>query len=552
MVIVARTPGFCPGFWLAFCLLLWSGAAAAATLTATVDRKEFYVNEHVVLTLTLSGSETRLRAEGVAPNVDLTLLAEQFELGTPRADFRFNIDRNRGRSTSSITVELFPRRDGRLTIPAFSIDGLRTDPIELRVLALPASTAAEVFAVSGVDQRKLHVREQTRVWIDLYHRVSLDGARLGGPLDTRPRQVELHLLPQENRVEEVNGITYEVTRTAWAISPLSRDEITVMLPDIWIETREGRQWRLPFSDERIEVIAVPEAIPAGTLIGRPALEVAAPAPVEAGRMAPWEITLRATTALNALPAELPFREHTDALRIFMDPPERRLEVRDDGAVESVAIYRGSVMPLAPGEYALPAIDLPWFDPEQGRLAQLTVPGPVLRVSGSAVDTDADGAAFAFSPGSSVATDRELRVWQAIAGLLLLAWLATLAWWWRQRPAFADAGGRRESRAGTAGGDPLQDRLLAAFGSRTLEQGLRRREQSLGIDEELRAVVREIQRRRYHPGANETETPGLADRVDRAVDRLRRDPSPAADAETDEWSPRAFHPANRDKRSRGQV
>jgi hypothetical protein len=527
-------------------LLWWCGIAAAATFTATVDRKELFVNEHVVLTLALSDSETRLRAEGVEPNIDLTVLTGQFEFGSPRADFRFNIDRNRGRSTSSITVALFPRRSGRLTIPVFSVDGMRTDPIVLRVLDADEGTAAEVFAVSGIDRRTLHVREQTRVWIDLYHRVSLDSARLGGPVDSRPRQVELHLLPQDNRVEEVNGLEYQVTRTAWAISPLSGDEITIFLPDIWIETREGRQWRLPFSEERIAVAELPAAIPAGTLINRPALEVSAPALAEAGRMTPWEITLRTTTALNALPVELPFQDHAGELRIFMDPPERRLEIRDDGLVESVAVYRGSVMPLTPGDYTLPAIELPWFDPDQGGIALLSVPGPSLRVTGSPVDID-DAAAFAFTTPAS----RELRVWQSAAVLLLLAWMSTLALWWRRAATSGPGGVRGTQPDGDAGADiritsPLRDRLLSALGSRTLEQGLRRRESTRGVDEELRAVVRDVQRRCYHQAGHEGGDPELAERVDRVVDRLRREPPRAGDEKADKWSPRAFHPAGRDE------
>ncbi len=530
---------------LVLCPLLgWCGIAAAATFTATVDRKELFVNEHVVLTLALSDSETRLRAEGVEPNIDLTVLTRQFEFGTPRADFRFNIDRNRGRSTSSITVALFPRRSGRLTIPAFAVDGLRTDPIELRVLDADEGTAAEVFAVSGIDRRTLHVREQTRVWIDLYHRVSLDSARLGGPVDSRPRQVELHMLPQGNRVEEVNGLEYQVTRTAWAISPLSADEITIFLPDIWIETREGRQWRLPFSEERIAVTDLPDTIPAGTLINRPALEVSTPAQGEAGRMTPWEITLRTTSALNALPVELPFHDHAGELRIFMDPPERRLEIRGDGVVESVAVYRGSILPLAPGEYTLPAIELPWFDPDLGVIALLSVPGPGLRVSGSPVDAD-DAAAFAFTAPAS----RELRIWQSAAALLLLAWMATLALWWRGAAASGPGGNHGTQPGAAIGADiliacPLRDRLLSALGSRTLAQGLRRREATHGVDEELRAVVRDVQRRCYHQAGHEGGDPELAERVERVVDWLRREPPRAGDDKADKWSPHAFHPAGR--------
>ena len=65
------------------------------------------MDEYVLLTLSLVNSDTRLRAAGISPNIDLTLLTRDFELGVPREDHRFNILRDRGRSTSELKVELF-------------------------------------------------------------------------------------------------------------------------------------------------------------------------------------------------------------------------------------------------------------------------------------------------------------------------------------------------------------------------------------------------------------------------------------------------------------
>lgn len=533
-------------------LLLLSGLATASTFTATVDRKELFINEHIVLTLALHDSETRLRAEGVSPNIDLTLLSDQFELGTPRADFRFNIERNRGRSSSTITVELFPRKSGRLSIPSFTVDGLSTEPIRIQVLEQRADgTAAEVFAVSGVGTHKLRVHEQSLVFLDLYHRVDLETARLGGPLETRPQQIELHLLPQQNRVETVNGIEYQVTRTAWALSPLTGEDITVSLPDVWIETQQGRKWRLPFSEQRIDVTSLPASVSTGTLIGRPSVSIDAPATGQAGRLMPWEITLRTTMALNALPAELPFGEHSGDLRIFMDPPLRRHEMRTDGGIESVAVYRGSVMPLAPGVFTLPALELPWFDTETGRLESLSVPGRIVQVSGTPVTgTDGDSAGESgMVPAASATT--ALRIWQAVAALLLLSWLLAAVLWWRRRiaPRAGRGGGRTRP---IASGHPARDRLLVALGSRTLEQGLRTHELHNGVDEELRAVVTDVQRRCYHPGSVNGTEAELQQRVDRVVERLHREPRPSADQSEDKWSPRAFHPAQRNSTGSGPI
>ncbi|MDR2877969.1 MAG: BatD family protein, partial [Chromatiales bacterium] len=237
-------------------LPVWAAPSGIHDFSAEVDRRELYVNEHVVLTLSLTGSDTRLRAEGVSPNIDLTVLAGAFELGTPKADFRFNIDNNRGRATSSITVELFPRTAGRLRIPAFTVDGLNTQAIELRVSPLTTDTSPEAFVRSGVASKHLFTGEQALVYLDLYHRVELASARMGGALDSKPRDIAVHTLPASERTERVDGIEYQVTRTAWAASMMQAGEMTLLLPDIWVETRQGRRWRLPFREERIEVRAL--------------------------------------------------------------------------------------------------------------------------------------------------------------------------------------------------------------------------------------------------------------------------------------------------------
>jgi len=118
-------------------------AVQAAELKATVDRREAALNEHVALTISLINSDTRLRAEGISPNVDLSVLTKDFDIGTPHVENRYNIYRGRGRSTSELSVDLFPRRDGRLVIPAFRVDGLSTAPIIIEARKLPAGAVAD-------------------------------------------------------------------------------------------------------------------------------------------------------------------------------------------------------------------------------------------------------------------------------------------------------------------------------------------------------------------------------------------------------------------------
>lgn len=518
----------------------WAAPGGTHDFTAEVDRRELYVNEHTLLTLSLTGSDTRLRAEGVTPNIDLTVLAGAFELGVPRTDFRFNVERNRGRATSSLTVELFPRSAGRLRIPAFTVDGLSTQPIELHVRPLPADARPEAFARSGVANRRLYTGEQTLLYLDLYHRVDLASARMGGPLESRPRDIEAHALPVTERTEHIDGFEYRVTRTAWAISATSAGELVLLLPDVWVETRQGRRWRLPFHEEHIEVRTLPTTVPPGTLIGRPAVEVADPGAMPAGEASPWEIVLRSDTALNLLPAEPPLAPAPADLRIYMEPPERRLEPTADG-VQSIAIYRGYLLAKTSGTHETPAIRLPWFDAGTGALAVLELPGQPFEASATTQTSLPVPATLSVDDAAEHAAGTpRYSTWLWTTLVFALLWLLTLALWLRRSDTpFIRRRAIRGEEPGV--GDPRQQ-LLSALDARTLEQGLRQWEACHGRDEAVREAIREVQRISYHKHTVREDTE-LADAIERALALIGDRRVGTSQKEVDDpWSPRAFRHA----------
>lgn len=523
-----------------------NGYAASGSFTAAVDRKELYQNEHVILTLSLTNSDTRLRAEGVSPIVDLTVLTDQFELGVPRTDFRFNIAREERRSTSELTVELFPRRSGRLTIPAFAVDGLRTKPIALQVLALPADARPEVFARSGVAKRTLHVGEQTLLYLDLYYRTNLKQAELGGALETEPLQIEVHALPNVERSERIDGLDYNVTRSAWAVSPQSEAPVILHLPALWIETRAGKQWRLPAQEQRLTVQALPADLQPGTLAARPQLTQSAFGPATAGHIVPWQITVQAAVGLNTLPEQLPLAPATNEFKLYFDPPERRLEIQADGGVASIAVYKGYLMPLAAGTFAVPVLELPYYDAERGTMERVTLPSQTLQVAAGEQPTEELSAPAPAdtspAPTQSVVENKTSALvgWQIAAAAFLLAWLITLSLWWLQSASRRIRPRKNEITAITTHSHPLKQKLLAALGNaRTLEQGLREWERHYGVDEEVRVAVLAVQRLCYQP-ATASDEARTREIVKQAIVDMRKRRPMENDA-PDLWSPQTFQP-----------
>lgn len=522
-------------------------SAQAAELTATVDRREVALQEHVVLTLSLINSDTRLRAEGVSPNVDLSVLTRDFDVGTPNVDNNYNIYRGRGRSTSKLSVDLFPRRSGRLVIPAFTVDGLHTAPITIDARGLPAGAMPEVFSRGGVSRQTVWQRQQLVAWLDVYHRVALKTASIGDYLSTEPAAIELlehEDLPQSERKEKIKGVEYGVTRIAWALFPKDSGTLTLHLPDVWLVTADGRKLRLPDQRQQVTVRPLPAAVGDTIPVGAPQLAQTAPAPAPAeNNLSTWTVAIRGPFSRFAFPETLPLGAAPDGIRLYSDRGERSDEPGTD-ALESVMTYTLSALPQHGGDFRLPPLRIPYFDPARGVLDVAELPGPRLHVaSAPAAEPALEPAAANGVRAAGAADETEVKLvrrWQNIALAFAALWLLTLTRLRRrtQPPAPpANAGTTPRPAPPPSHPHPLKARLLGAFGSRTLEQGLNAWETVHGVDVPLRETVRAVQRLCYGQGGGADDS--LIRAVEDAVQRIAGTAAPAAEEGGDPWQPQAF-------------
>ena len=504
--------------------------AGAASLAAETDRRELTVDEHLVLTLKLRNSDTRLRAEGENPNVDLSPLTHDFDLGVPRSRHDFRIDRPSARSTSELRVELFPRRPGRALIPAFTVDGLRTRPIPIHVLPASGDGPKAVFARPGPHaERRPYVHEATLVTLDFYHRVEIKDARLDGPLDIEPATaVDLAPLEARERHERIGDLDYTVTRMAWALSARQAGTIRVRLPAIWYETTTGRRERLPPSRITIEARALPEGRAQTLIVGRPTLSAQIePTQATVGRPIDWRIALTAPTLPVHLPERLPLPALPAHIEVYAERPgDGKTQGDGDGGIVSRRVYPVTLVPTRAGTFSIPGLDLPYFDPRQGRIGLVHLPGRQIEVTAATPGSKSSGPS---SPGP-LGTGNEdgptsdqgqegdtPSMWPFVSLALLTLWLATLVALWRTRASRRRHSQRRTSSPSVpipSGPQTPVDRLLTAMGTRTLEAGLRRWRTMFGPDERRERLVRKVQAARYGvaPDIGEQDLEALVDEI----------------------------------------
>jgi len=535
--------------------MVWTAsfsAQAATTLTASVDRTTIKIDEHVVFTLSLIDSGTRLRAEGLSPNVDLGVLSPDFDTSIPRADNRFKLSREGGHAISSITVELFPKHTGRFTLPSFQVDGQRSQPITINVRASPVMATPEVFVRSGVNKTTAWAREQIVVYLELLHRVNLDTASLGGDIQTSPVRIELlayRKLTQTERKEQIAGMTYNVQRMAWALFPTQGGELTVRLPDIWAITdkgaEKGRRLRLPGKQHSIQIKALPAGVPSDILVGKPELSQSPlTALPDTNSLTSWNISLRAPVMDHTLPASLPGLIAPAGIKLYLDNAQRQVEEHADGIV-SITNYTVSVTPLAAGEFRMPTIRIPYFDPQRGIADVAESSGQTLIVKTGPQPAAVTPTTSASPQIKSASADSGISwTWKITTIIFAALWLTTLTLWLRAR-ALASSRTPQEktlenkttpAQPETLTLRPLQTMLLEAFQSQSLEQGLNDWEANHGIDQELRKIVRAVQRLYY--GKEKIDDASLQSAVRTAITRIHANVKVLPLSEN-KWDPESF-------------
>ncbi len=108
--------------------LISSFSVMAQTLQASVNKTQVAKNEVINLRII---SDTELSSD----SIDLSVLEKDFFLGQPRYGRSSNNINGRKSVRTEWSISIAPMKEGVLTIPSFSADGMRTEPIKLRVNA---------------------------------------------------------------------------------------------------------------------------------------------------------------------------------------------------------------------------------------------------------------------------------------------------------------------------------------------------------------------------------------------------------------------------------
>ena len=227
-------------------LLVVLSANAMADVRATLDRNSIAAGDTVTLTIQTDGQQS----QGASP--DLSPLQKDFNILGTSSSQQMQILNGQMSSSASLRVELEPKHQGTLEIPALKVGGDTTRPLTLTVADQPAATASQpgspLYLETEVEPANTSpfVQQEIQYTTRLYYRVPLTEGALEDP---EPEHAVVERLGEDKHYETtVNGERYQVIERNYAIFPEQSGTLTI--PPVSFTGRAvmggGRSRRDPF------------------------------------------------------------------------------------------------------------------------------------------------------------------------------------------------------------------------------------------------------------------------------------------------------------------
>ena len=340
-------------------ILLATGSVDAASLSAQLDRNTAALGEPVSLTVQAQGMS--LDALDIAP------LMADFEV--------FSRTLSRGSDSETLVLTLYPRKVGRLQLPALTHETRRTAAQQVTV-SDGSDSVPQVAAYWMLEPAEPRVGEPTRLSLAICNSGSLRWQRPVLPTQTGHT---LRTLGEEQGPGEHAGEPCTLQRYHWALLPTRAGAASIDLPML-DASRFGQRLRFPGPSITYQASALPAWLPAQ--VPPVSAEIVAdplPARWPTGRPFAQHFVVTGGYSADGLKALLaPQLRGSPALDLY--PP--LVEVMENEDMNSPLTRHAVTLfwqPRASGEVILPTLRLPWYDAERGRLAASVVEGKTLTV-----------------------------------------------------------------------------------------------------------------------------------------------------------------------------
>jgi len=423
------------------CLLLITATPlwAVTQLQASVDKNPVLAGEF--FRLNISADDT-LKTE----QPDTSVLLKDFVVGPTSVSTSTNIINGSISKKTTWSVKLMTRNAGKYTIPAFTVSGASSSPIQLTVAkrSKDVDQNNDIFIKSSLSSESLYVQEAGLYTVKLYLAKELLDGNLSAP--SMPDAQLSQIGKQQEGYELVDGKRYLVITREYLVQPQKSGQYTIEAPVFQGRIRQNyRQMEVSALGDNVDLEIKP--IPTdyqGSWLPSELVSIDEQYQpnddtVDVGTPITRTITL---TALGVTKEQLPEINlpEINGIRSYPDNTENNHLVRD-GRVISQQTASYALLPQQPGTYKLPEVKVPWFNTKINRLSYATLPERTITVTGTASAAVNEPINAQLNPNEAspaainvnTPTQAHPALWLIITSALgYLLWLTTLVLWWRSR------------------------------------------------------------------------------------------------------------------------
>ncbi|BCN92276.1 hypothetical protein THMIRHAM_00610 [Thiomicrorhabdus immobilis] len=203
-------------------LMLGSNRVLADSITVETDRQNVEMGDIITLAIETDFQTTDSK-------LDLSLLEQQFDVLNKQQSNQISIVNGHYNSHTIWRIQILPKQAGKLVIPPFEINGVKSQPYPITVKVAQYTDANRpYFLEAEVDKSQVYVQEQLIYTLRFYHKGSLISGNI------RPPKFDSALVEslKEQSVygKTINGQQYTVYEWQYALFPQSSGELKVSGP----------------------------------------------------------------------------------------------------------------------------------------------------------------------------------------------------------------------------------------------------------------------------------------------------------------------------------
>lgn len=428
-------------FMSTFGLLTISTSTIAATLTASVDRKEITENDSFRLFL-------RYDEQVGFGQPDLTDLKKDFRIINQQRANQFRSMNGKTVSYTEWTLTLSPLQTGELIIPSIEFNGQKSQEIKVSVNTLPDSVkqqiAKEFFFDIDIDTKSTYVQGQILYTEKLYYTVNHEEPTLSELKVTDALVIPLGEVRQYTTT--VSGQRMGVYERRYAIFAEESGELVIPgqkfsanVVNSYNRWSRGRPVSVVAKPTRIEVKARPASYPQASWL--PSKKVV----IEDRWSKPnneWQVGEPVTRTIiikanglsgSQLPTiTLPI---VDGLKYYPDQSEYN-DQSDNLGIQGSSQQSLAIVPTKSGRLLIPEVRIPWWNLETNKLEYAVLAAQTIQISESSQGSTTASSQIKDKPTTANSSEpvvvNQSGIWVITTLVLLLSNMITIFLLWHKR------------------------------------------------------------------------------------------------------------------------